>query len=215
MEGCGDGTIPTVNAWTAVVFSGIALRGWLCRPTLRCRRALRCAVAVLVVVGLGVVVGCDRRGGGPRATAGPPRPSLGAASADPQTAAVEAYRGMWRAWVAAGATSDPNHPDLTRYASGDALTKARLALQTARDRGLVSKGEPVLNPRIDSASPPAKPRAVRIRDCIDTTKWLTYKASGELANDGPGGRRDVVADVRLRAGTWKVIGFGIAGVGSC
>jgi hypothetical protein len=122
---------------------------------------------------------------------------------------------MWRAWVAAGTTSDPNHPDLARYASDQALQSIVRALTINRDKGWVSKGEPVIAPRVESASPPTNPTVVRIRDCIDTSNWLNYKASGEPADDTPGGKRAVVADVKPFSGVWKVTGFGITAVQSC
>jgi hypothetical protein len=195
--------------------SGIAARMVVFAAT-AAATVVRCALAFVVVVGLGVVAGCDRNGSepGPTATA-PTPPSLGTTSADARTAALEAYRGMWRAWVDAGTTSDPTHPDLARYASEQALQSIVRALAINRDKGWVSKGEPVIAPRVESASPPTNPAMVRIRDCIDTSNWLNYKASGELADDTPGGKRLVVADVKPSSGVWKVAGFGITAVQSC
>jgi hypothetical protein len=57
---------------------------------------------------------------------------------------------------------------------------------------------------------------VTITDCLDTTKFLVYKRSGELADDVPGGRRSAKATVtNLVAHGWKVTGFGVQAVNTC
>ncbi|MGI5214863.1 hypothetical protein [Plantactinospora sp. CA-290183] len=130
--------------------------------------------------------------------------------------ALQAYRGMWQAYATAGLAANADEPDLPRYASGQALTTLRQGLAALRRDGEVIKGEYGSSPRVADASPADQPATVRIRDCLDGSNFLTYKATGELADDEPGGRRSTEATV---AGTgaegWKVIRFAIQEVGTC
>lgn len=79
-----------------------------------------------------MVSACSSSGQTARASASshPSSPSPGTAA---KRAAVSAYRGMWGAFVAAAKTSDPDAPDLRRYAEGDALKLIVSDLYTNRD----------------------------------------------------------------------------------
>ena len=181
----------------------------------------RVPTTMLVVMGLALPVsGCsDDREARPR-----PRQDTTAALSAPspdsrataQLRALGAYRGMWHAYAVAGTTANPDSRELARYAAGNALRALRKALQDNADRGVVSRGEPVLQPVVDQLKPEDRPLEVRIRDCIDTTNWLLYKENGEPVNDAPGGRRLVIATVKdVSSGVWKVTSFGAGEVGSC
>jgi hypothetical protein len=128
---------------------------------------------------------------------------------------LAAYTGMWTATAEAAETSNHQSPALARYATGEALTRITQSLLTDRQRGVVTKGRPILGPRVVSLTPPETPNVARVEDCGDSTGWLKYKTSGELVDDEPGGRRRIEAVVRLADGGWKVSDFVVQGVGTC
>jgi len=132
-------------------------------------------------------------------------------SASPAEAALAAYNGMWNAMADAAQTSDHQSPALERYASGEALAKIIQSLYLDRQRGLVTKGRPVLHPTVASVTA----AEVRIEDCGDSTDWLKYTMSGQPQNDRPGGRQKISANVTLAGGEWRVTDFVVMGVGSC
>ncbi|MEV0005957.1 hypothetical protein AB0H28_27230 [Micromonospora sp. NPDC050980] len=138
------------------------------------------------------------------------------ASANDGDAALTAYRGMWRAYAIAGLTANPQEPELARYATGDALSALTSGLTKLRADGEVIKGDYTSAPQVVSASPSAAPASIAVQDCLDTTRFLTYKAAtGALVDDTPGGNRAVRATV-IRDGTvWKVSSFGAQAVGTC
>ncbi|MFE0099854.1 hypothetical protein [Streptomyces sp. NPDC059009] len=83
--------------------------------------------------------------------------------------------------------------------------------------GLVSKGRPENHPRVAVLDPPSAPTVILIKDCGDSTHWLKYRGtSGELANEKPGGRRAITAEVKRQTdGSWRVSRFAVKGLGSC
>jgi hypothetical protein len=131
--------------------------------------------------------------------------------------ALEAYRGMWQDFAAAGATSDWRSPRLGRYATGVALTNLSRGLYADHYNGLVTKGEPIFNPSVFSVDPPQDPAKVVITDCGDSTHWLKYRAdNGRLADDKPGGRSRINAIVDKQSdGSWKVSDYGVHEIGTC
>ncbi|WP_237774728.1 hypothetical protein [Actinosynnema sp. ALI-1.44] len=131
--------------------------------------------------------------------------------------ALTSYRGMWQDFVAAGTTSDWQSPKLGRYATGIALTNMSRALYADHYNGLVTKGEPTYEPSVSSVDPPDNPNKIVITDCSDDSRWLKYKAAtGQLANDTPGGRHLINAIVQKQAdGSWKVSEYGVHEVGTC
>lgn len=131
--------------------------------------------------------------------------------------AINAYRAMWDAFSVAGTTADAASPLLGQHAAGAALEKLKRSLQSDREKGLVSKGKPVLDPKVSAADPADDPRKITITDCGDSTNWLKYrKDNGMLADGVPGGRRLIKAAVEKQPdGTWKVSDYGVHEVGSC
>ncbi|GLY71367.1 hypothetical protein Atai01_79860 [Amycolatopsis taiwanensis] len=132
-------------------------------------------------------------------------------------AALAAYRGMWQDFVSAGITSDWQSPKLGQYATGIALTNLSRSLYADHYNGLVTKGEPVLNPSVSSVDPPDDPTKIIIADCGDSTHWLKYRAdNGQLADNEPGGHQLINAIVQKQVdGSWKVSDYGVHDVGSC
>lgn len=130
--------------------------------------------------------------------------------------ALAAYSGMWHAMAEAAVTSDWRSPKLAQYATGDALGVISRSLYTDHLNGVVTKGEPKLHPQVTSVDPPNDPTTVMISDCGDSTNWLKYKTNGQLADDVPGGRRSITAEVKKQQdGSWKGTRFAVEGVGSC
>jgi hypothetical protein len=131
--------------------------------------------------------------------------------------ALAAYRGMWKDFVVAGRTSDWQSSSLGKHATGLALQSLSRGLYSDHYKGLVTKGEPILNPSVSSAEPADAPTKVMVTDCGDSTNWLKYrKDNGELADNEPGGRQLINAIVLKQSdGSWKVSEYGVHEVGSC
>jgi hypothetical protein len=134
---------------------------------------------------------------------------------DPQQQATDAYIGMQHAYLGATEAADPDHPDLARYAAGDALQRLRTGLASIRDNGLRGRGEVRFDATVQSLNPVSQPAKITIRDCMDTSASELYKVSGEPYEDQPGGLQLVIATVEIIDGTWKVTSFGVHEVGTC
>ncbi len=126
-----------------------------------------------------------------------------------------AYRGMWDAYVEAAKTSDPDAPDLRRYASDNALKLIVSALVTNREDKKIILGDLKIDPKMAAVKASENPPTATVTDCVDDTKWLVHKSSGELLNDVPGGRHRTTATVKLVDGEWKVSQFTLEGSGTC
>src|SRR5262249_12993486 len=154
----------------------------------------------LVVASVLLGAGCSSDGSGgtpagtPSATASS-TPSLGPREAAERDA-LAAYRGMWDAFVEAGKASDPDAPDLRKYASDQALRLIVSSLYTDREQGKITKGDLVLNPKVSEVKPAPGPTEATVLDCVDSTNWLKYKASGGLVDDKPGGKHRTTATVK-------------------
>lgn len=155
----------------------------------------------------------------PTTQASPPVAPTSAVSASDKAKqeALEAYKGMWQDFVAAGVTSDWQSPRLAQHATGVALTNLSRGLYADQVNGLVTKGAPTLSPTVSSIDPPNDPKKIIVTDCGDSTNWLKYrKDNGQLANDKPGGRQLINAIVEKQTdGSWKVSDFGVHDVGTC
>lgn len=145
-----------------------------------------------------------------------PTPTLSAADRAARDAAA-AYVAMWEDVAAAATTSDWRSPRLAQHATADALSTLSRALYSDYHQGLVTKGEPRNDPSVSSMSPPDNPTTVLINDCGDSTDWLKYDAkTGQLADDEPGGRRAITAEVKLGDdGAWRVSRFAVEGLATC
>jgi hypothetical protein len=143
-------------------------------------------------------------------------PSTSATSSDTEQA-INAYLGMWRDFVTAGQTSDWQSPLLGDHATGDALLQMSRGLYADHYNGLVTRGAPVDNPIVKSATPAAEPTTVIISDCGDSTHFLKYYAnSGQPASGADGGRRAITAEaLKGSDGMWKVDRFAVEDVGTC
>lgn len=131
--------------------------------------------------------------------------------------ATAAYLAMWQDMAQAATTSNWKSPQLARNATGDALSAITRGIYADSRNGLVTKGEPKNAPKVTKVDPAANPTTVMISDCGDSSHWLKYrKDSGDLADDKPGGRQQITAEVKKQDdGSWKVTRFAVEGVGSC
>jgi hypothetical protein len=131
--------------------------------------------------------------------------------------ALAAYRAMWQDFVTAGRTSDWQSSELGRHATGIALQTMSRGLYADHQNGVVTKGEPVLQPEVSSVEPATDPTKIVVTDCGDSTNFLKYdRETGLPVDDEPGGRQLINAVVELQSdGSWKVSDFGVHGVGSC
>jgi hypothetical protein len=129
--------------------------------------------------------------------------------------ALDAYRAMWKAYVDASRIPDPQFPDLTRYAQGDALSVFVNGLTSMQRDGLMSRGDVVLHPKVTTVRPNASPPTVDIEDCADTSKTQLVKKDGSAYQDTPGGRQSTKVTVTQVDGAWRVTSFALWGVGTC
>jgi hypothetical protein len=186
--------------------------------------AARVAGAVLSVV---VLAGCGAASSGsdaPRASGSSALSTTGAPSTSPSTPAatgprelaLAAYRGMWEDMATAAETSDHESPLLGRHTSGEALVQIKQSLYADKKAGLVTKGRPVLSPRVQSLTSDGGLTRVAVTDCADDTHWLKYvAATGKLQDDEPGGKHAVTAQVVGKSGSWVVVQFLVRPVGTC
>ncbi|WP_144056923.1 hypothetical protein [Micromonospora lupini] len=176
---------------------------------------------MLALVGLvGIGAGCTGNDSGEESSSTPTSGNQSTSLSQPATPgdlALAAYRGMWAAYDEAGMTSNPDHPELAKFAVGDALKVLRSGLESDRREGLVGQGKVAVNPSIQSLTPAAAPTQAKVRDCADTSGAARVRATpnGTPFTDSPGGRRLVNATVSMVGGSWKVASFGVQGVGSC
>lgn len=145
-------------------------------------------------------------------------PTTSASPADVARAnAIEVYKAMWADFVAAGRTSDWKSERLGDHATGIALTNMSRALYADKKNGLVTKGEPVLRPEVDTVKPRSNPTMVIIADCGDSSETQKYYVTtGKPFKGSPGGRHRINAVVKKDSGgRWKVTDYGVHEVGSC
>lgn len=171
----------------------------------------------MVAVGL-LLAGCGFGNGSPA----PHHPTITVApttasspSQHARTAALAAYRAMWADMVVAARTADYQAPILADHASGNALALLVHGLAVNRQEGIVTRGQPTMDPQVVSVSPPANPTQVDIVDCFNDANWLNYKVSGGLQNNVPGGRHHTTATVTDTAGVWKVTELQVGAAGTC
>jgi hypothetical protein len=204
----------------------------LCRDRPRCEKCRsgvgggafvlrRPALLAAVAASAALLTGCGTRAGKePQSVAATSPPSSAAIAASPSLTpraiadrdAVAAYSGMLGAWVVAAKTSNPDEPQLRTYAQGRALKMLINVLYGRRMQKMVVLGEPGTAPRATDARPVDVPTTVVVTDCLDSTRWLEYRESGELWDDEPGGRHELQAVVVRTEAGWKVDVFVIRDV---
>jgi hypothetical protein len=122
---------------------------------------------------------------------------------------------MWDSFVAAGKVSDPDAPDVRKYASNQALRLIVNDLYTNRQLKRVIRGDLKIDPQVTGVKPASDPTEAAITDCVNDEKWLVYKTSGGLVDDVPGGRHRTTATVKRTEDSWKVDSFFLEKAGTC
>ncbi|MBA0049765.1 hypothetical protein E0L36_02250 [Streptomyces sp. AJS327] len=118
---------------------------------------------------------------------------------------------MWEDMAQASKTSDASSPQLDDHAQGAALRLLKFGLTQNAKNDVVSRGRPRIAPRVIDATE----ERVKLRDCVDDTKWLLYKRDGTLKNHVPGSHDRADAIVEVVKGEWKVTSLYLHEAGSC
>jgi hypothetical protein len=155
--------------------------------------------AMLLIVGA-LLIGCA--GGDdeakPTTTTRPAARTSTTVTTDPDV--IAAYRGFWRAYLAAADPMDPADPDLARYATGASLDRLRASFSDHFAKGEVIRGTVDLAPKIEKSSGVT----ATLRDCyLDRTHVFDSSTGAQV--DQPGDATfEVVATLVLESGSWKV-----------
>lgn len=156
---------------------------------------------------LAVLAGCDAVSSsspGSTPTTSPQTATRESSTEQGEKQVLDAYRGMWEAYVDAARTSDYESPGLARYAAGQAHSSLVSGLYANHKRGVVVKGTPRLSPHVISMTPVDQPTQAEVTDCADDSQWRTYDSSGRPVGSKPAGQRRVESKLRLFGGAWKV-----------
>ncbi len=159
------------------------------RPTARDGRKGRIArygamaIAVGVALSVSSCSGDDKASDEPKQSSTPaasaPESSASPASSDPQAAdkrdVIAAYRSYWSEQVKAYAKANVEGTDLDKYASADALGRARSDVLSLQKAGVVAKGAPVNNPEVTDLDMDRKVPRATVTDCLDVSKWTRVK----------------------------------------
>jgi len=109
---------------------------------------------------------------------------------------------FWRAFINALAAGDPNYPDLTQRASGQALAYARDAVTTYRVEGwtrVVRDGY-----RINSRVVQRQADTARVNDVQDWSKWPLVHGDNDEIVPGSTPRQCITAGLVRHNGGWIV-----------
>jgi len=188
----------------------------------RCRRALVavCAAGVCCVP----LAACDRFSAAHDAPAGtqqsapaaPGDPGQPNATADADGAVLSAYRGFWGSAVAAWSRGSLEGVSLDSYASGDAGSGVRAALDAYRRAGVVTQGRPVLDPRVSALDLSASPYTATVSDCVDESGFFTVrKGGGARSAAAAPGRHPAVYRARYGTGGWVIVSGSVDVAGTC
>ncbi|MFI1584773.1 hypothetical protein [Embleya sp. NPDC020630] len=173
----------------------------------------------IAAIGLAVLAmitaGCDSGDSSAAQKTTPPTAATPFSPAPTSTWAAEAltaYRNMWAAVARAQLTSDYQSPDIPRYAADQALGYFVVTTKDNHSKGIVSKGEPIIAPRVTRETT----ESVTVADCVDDSTWLNYSATtGKPIDDVPGGHHRGEAVVTKSPDGWKVTHLTLEGVGTC
>ena len=111
-----------------------------------------------------------------------PTPSVDPAIAEAEAAILEVYQGYWDAKVASFADpTQPQDPNLERFAVDTALTDAQSTLFMMQQSGVAMVGAPSLSPVVSDIAL-GDTGTASIVDCVDLTNWQpVFTATGDSA----------------------------------
>ena len=144
----------------------------------------------------------------PRETSAPTSsPSSASPTLSPEDQAIAAYEGMWDVAVDASRDASDDHPELEKYASGDA---AELMRQGLRGVEKPLSGEPKHHLEVLSTEPSGDPTSVELRDCQDGSYWIPE-------GESPSQEKDIRVDATVTrdALSWRVTEVRIWGPQTC
>ncbi|MGW2027924.1 hypothetical protein [Streptomyces decoyicus] len=87
-----------------------------------------------------------------------------------------AYRQFWAEEVKAYGKADISKSRLTKYASGEALSRARADVGAMKQAGTVTQGAPRHQAKVLSLAQHGRLPAATVTDCLDISGWKTVKA---------------------------------------
>jgi hypothetical protein len=122
---------------------------------------------------------------------------------------------MWHAYVVASRTADYQPGPLAHYAAGGALALLTHGLYENHRNGIVTRGQPVFDPKVTVTSSNGSPAQANVTDCADSSHWADYYKSGKPAAGLPRGRHRIEARLQPFDGVWKVTYLVVEKEGTC
>ncbi|MDI5906853.1 MULTISPECIES: hypothetical protein [Streptomyces] len=171
-------------------------------------RAVRGAAATALA--LLALAGCSRfsaahdapAGASESAPAAPDRPQADSAA---DSAVLAAYRGYWNSAVTAWTQGSLNGVPLTRYATGLAESAVRSTLRTYRAAGVVTQGQPRLEPKVSALHLSVSPYTATVTDCVDETHFYKVsKSTGAHSAASVRGQHPAVYQAQYNGG-WRIV----------
>jgi len=114
----------------------------------------------------------------------------------------DAYTLFWVAFMDSQATWDPNRPELTQHASGQALATVREFVRVYREKGWVRVIKDGY--RLDSRVVARQATTARVSDVQDWSKWPLVIGNSDEVVPGSTPRQCITAGLVLRDGAWIV-----------
>lgn len=169
-------------------------------------RAGKGVCALLLASSMAVLTGCSKdtdRGddakvplpssssASPTAQASPRATVPPSATADTGVAAVieDVYRKYWQEKTKAYAQASVEGTELKKYAVAQAYTSAETEVKALRNKGLVTKGTPLIAPEVTSVDTSRQVPRGSLTDCTDVSNWALVRKSDGQAVSLPEGRR--------------------------
>jgi hypothetical protein len=120
-----------------------------------------------------------------------------------QDAILAAYKGYWDTWLAANDPPNPDHPDLERYATGSAYSRAVEATRKHRDLGQrfrLPEGARYSHNPIDVLVDGDR---AEVRDCSVDDGLIVDSSTGAVLNDAVNTRL-IKAELVREGDQWKL-----------
>ncbi|MGR3938460.1 hypothetical protein [Streptomyces sp. BRA346] len=133
-------------------------------------------------------------------------------AADPQQAAKKevlgAYGHFWDEQVKAYAKADSTGTELTRYATGNALSRAESDLTSLKRAGNVLTGKPAHDAQVTDLDLERKVPSATLNDCLDVSDWKTKnRKTGKTVPAPKGQLKKYAAAVKAEkwGKQWKIL----------